>query len=91
MVCGRDLGVDPLAGNRDDMGVPQVSDIVDNAEAVEELELAINLAKARRPSMPMISCGSCHNFDAITPDGALFCDADCRDDYQRRATLPPRQ
>ena len=67
-----------------------MSDIVDNAQAVEEWELAINLANARRPRVTLIACGACYNCEAITPDGALFCDADCRDDYQRRTTLSPR-
>lgn len=80
-----------MDGDRISSGVRQVSDIVDDAQAVEELELAINLSKARRPRVTLIACGSCYNCDAITPDGALFCDADCRDDYQRRATRSAHQ
>ena len=68
-----------------------MSDIVDDAQAVEALQLAINLANALRPRSTLLACGSCYNCEAITPDGALFCDADCRDDYQRRATRSAHQ
>ena len=69
----------------------KLSDIVDDAQAVEALQLAINLANALRPRSTLLACGSCYNCEAITPDGALFCDADCRDDYQRRATRSAHQ
>jgi hypothetical protein len=85
------LVVVPLDGDRISSGLRQMSDIVDDAQAVEALELAINLAKARRPRSTLLACGSCYNCEAITPDGALFCDADCRDDYQLRATRSAHQ
>lgn len=30
-------------------------------------------------------CGQCHNCGASVPDGHRWCDADCRDDWERRA------
>ena len=80
-----------MDGDRISSGVRQVSDIVDDAQAVEELELAINLSKARRPRVTLIACGSCYNCESIVPDGHLFCDSDCRDDFEWRATLSPRK
>ncbi len=37
----------------------------------------------RRPSLPYT--GNCHNCGDITGGGRRFCDADCRDDYEKRA------
>ena len=37
----------------------------------------------------LIPCHRCHNCEASLPAGFLFCDTDCRDDYQRRAKRHP--
>lgn len=56
-------------------------DIADLAE--EEIEQT--LERARRTRAPELKhTGSCHNCDEPLAAG-LFCDHDCRDDYERRA------
>ncbi|GBL46262.1 hypothetical protein SFMTTN_2075 [Sulfuriferula multivorans] len=58
-------------------------DIFDRAQEVEEKERAACLDWARnRPSM--LPSGHCYNCDEDLAAGKLFCDADCRDDYQKR-------
>lgn len=58
-------------------------DIFDRAQALEEKERDACVDRARnRPSMPSI--GHCYNCDEALAAGQLFCDADCRDDYEKR-------
>lgn len=56
-------------------------DDVDRAQERETLDRALAIAAARMPTLP--ATGDCHNCAASIPSGALFCDADCRDDYER--------
>lgn len=57
-----------------------MADEADIAAAATEIALAA--ARLRRlPVLP--HTGRCHNCDAEVGD-ALFCDGDCRDDWQRR-------
>ncbi len=58
-----------------------MSDEADKAKEVEELHLAA--ARLRRKPV-LIPVGRCYNCDEEVDKG-LFCDADCRDDYHRRA------
>jgi hypothetical protein len=64
-----------------------MSHIVDLAQSAEALHLQRALAAVRTSHPPLISCHRCHNCDASLPAGVLFCDTDCRDDYQRRMHL----
>lgn len=57
-------------------------DECDMAQAREEMDRNIAIMAASRPSLP--ATGDCHNCQASVPTGHKFCDADCRDDYQRR-------
>ena len=63
-----------------------MSDIVDLAQPAEAMHLQRALAAARAQHPPLIPCHRCHNCEASLPVGTLFCDTDCRDDYQRRTT-----
>jgi hypothetical protein len=63
-----------------------MSDIVDMAQPAEALHLQRALAAARTQSPSLLACHRCHNCEASLPAGALFCDADCRDDYQHRTS-----
>ncbi|MCW3171407.1 hypothetical protein [Shewanella subflava] len=56
-----------------------MADNVDDANDLVLLHLAAELAKAK-PSLPPLT-GICYYCDALTDE--RFCDADCRDDYER--------
>lgn len=62
-------------------------DIVDDAQSAEALHLSLSIAKCRRSAPTIPACGRCHNCQASVPAGVLFCDADCRDDYQTRCRV----
>ena len=66
-----------------------MSDIVDIAQQAEALHLQRALAAVRVQRQRLIPCHRCHNCEASLPAGFLFCDTDCRDDYQRRAKRHP--
>lgn len=57
-----------------------MSDELDQAAALEELERTIALANRKRPEMQ--STGACYNCEEAVPFGC-FCDKDCRSDYER--------
>ena len=58
-------------------------DFSDYATRHEELmrELALRRASNHAPDLPAV--GACHWCSASVPDGARFCDRDCRDDFDR--------
>lgn len=58
-------------------------DIVDKAEEREQHQRDDGIAKARRaPSLRPV--GQCYNCGELVGGNKLFCDADCRDDWQKR-------
>ena len=58
-----------------------MSDIADLANDAAELSLALHLVAARDKYAQLPKTGSCHFCMAAV--AGLFCDTDCRDDYQR--------
>lgn len=57
-----------------------MSDEVDAAN--EQMEMALTSARLRRnPTLPAI--GQCYNCEETLKAG-VFCDSDCRDDYEKR-------
>lgn len=60
-----------------------MADDADLAQARNEYELAYLLAR-RLPAGPPPT-GVCHHCGAPVPELLRFCDADCRDDWQRRS------
>jgi len=57
-------------------------DDIDRAQENEQRDRALALANARRaPALP--ATGACHWCDASVPEGAHFCDCDCRSDWER--------
>lgn len=54
-------------------------DDVDHAQHQEELQREAAAAR-RLPMLP--ACGACHNCGESMPPGRLFCDLDCRNDWQ---------
>ena len=58
-------------------------DDADYAQAATDLEITVALQK-REHELPDV--GACNWCDAIIVKG-LFCDADCRDDYQKSKVM----
>ncbi|MCU8015882.1 hypothetical protein L5M36_03085 [Shewanella sp. SM72] len=58
-----------------------MSDNVDDANKLADLHLNIALAKRDLPA-PRAVTGVCHWCEDPV-DGVVFCDADCRDDFER--------
>lgn len=64
-----------------------MTDVFDAASELEEKQrqaaIAQALASGRRFASPA-PCGACLNCDEPLPLGELYCDVDCRDDYNKR-------
>ena len=60
-------------------------DIYDRASDAEERdrELAIKTQKERAARDKLIPIGYCHFCNGEIPAGRLFCNGDCRDDFER--------
>lgn len=58
-------------------------DVADEADAQIELEQALALTR-RHPRGPL-AISRCLNCDEPVPPGRRWCDAGCRDDWERRA------
>ena len=57
-------------------------DDIERAQEYEQRDRALCLAAASNaPSLP--ATGACHWCDASVPEGAHFCDCDCREDHER--------
>lgn len=61
-----------------------MADFADEAQAYTErhLEAALHNAKVENPTLR--PRGACYNCDEKLPGKLLFCDVDCRDDYEKR-------
>jgi hypothetical protein len=60
-----------------------MADDADISAANIQRETERLIAAARRPAAHLPYTGLCHWCGAITGGGRRFCDADCRDDWQR--------
>ena len=60
-----------------------MADFADDAAEITENYLQVALQNAREQPRQHPFIGICRNCDEPVSEGA-FCDADCRDDYQRR-------
>lgn len=59
-------------------------DDFDRASDLEQQQRELALRQARgQPTMPAV--GACYNCGEDLPPGRLFCDKDCRDDFEKRA------
>lgn len=56
-------------------------DIADQSQQTEALFMAESQAKSRHPEL--IAVGFCHHCGETVKPGHLYCDADCRDDYEK--------
>lgn len=68
-----------------------MSDIIDQANDLAEQLTSAYIAHQRQKNPSLAYTGQCHNCDAPTPDGHNFCDADCRDDWQKRQDAEQRR
>jgi hypothetical protein len=66
-----------------------MGDWIDKAQAVETLFQAQALS-ARAPEGPP-ACGACYYCGALLKDGRRWCDAHCRDDWQREQDAIARE
>ena len=62
-----------------------MTDIHDRASAAEarDRELALKTQKERAARTALIQIGRCYFCEADVGVGRLFCDCDCRDDFER--------
>jgi len=66
--------------------VADMSDLADLAQ-IQCARLEESQLQARKPAAPE-ACGHCLNCGEPLSDGLRWCDAACRDDWQRRAAFP---
>ncbi|MBP1314376.1 hypothetical protein [Herbaspirillum sp. 1130] len=66
-----------------------MSDHADNADSRIYRTIAAGLAVARRAPALQPDC-RCHFCDEVVSPNLLFCNIDCRDDYQREKTALQR-
>lgn len=58
-------------------------DIIDHTDEMMEQLTTARIAEIRSVRPGLIATGRCHNCDETLPPAHLFCDADCRDDYEK--------
>lgn len=62
-----------------------MADQADVAQEIREEDERIRGLQRKKGVPGPRACGACHNCDGkLIIAGALFCDADCRDDWQGR-------
>jgi len=59
--------------------------LVDDADITDALAVPVQQSTRPLPEGPQAN-GRCHWCDEIVADHLRFCDADCRDDYERQLT-----
>lgn len=67
-----------------------MADEIDMANDRAQQDLDLALAAARRHEPPLLPGGSCYNCGEPLGDTHLFCDRDCRDDYEHRLSRHAR-
>ena len=66
-----------------------MSDHVDNTDKIIFAEVARGLAAVRR-QLGLVANGCCHFCDEALAPAQLFCDVDCRDDYDKEQAAKAR-
>ena len=61
-----------------------MADEIDIANDRAQQDLDLSLACARRHEPALAPTGFCYNCHALLDDETIFCDGDCRDDYDHR-------
>ncbi|WP_335899796.1 DUF2116 family Zn-ribbon domain-containing protein [Shewanella algae] len=67
-----------------------MSNDADEAQRVSELFDSLAIAQARKPAQTAASTGRCLYCSTPVAAEARFCDADCRDDFERLQQLKAR-
>ena len=60
-----------------------MSDFADDASEQEEMERELSIAFHRKKTHGLLPVGSCHFCNSQVASTLLFCDGDCRDDWER--------
>ena len=60
-----------------------MSDFADDALKFEEMDRELAIAMHRKKSHSLLPVCGCHFCDSVLPPNMLFCDSDCRDDWER--------
>ena len=68
-----------------------MTDIIDIANDLVDQLTSAYIAHERQQNPLLTYTGQCYNCDAPTPAGHNFCDADCRDDWQKRQDAEQRR
>jgi putative NADPH-quinone reductase len=68
-----------------------MADIFDQATEREEQERERAIAAARKPVSVLPFTGCCHNCGAHVAPSMRFCNAECCEDFERRAKARARQ
>lgn len=63
-------------------------DIVDEANELAQAAVDNAIATARQATPEAVATGKCLNCGYQVPPGHRWCDADCREDWQRNNTKP---
>ena len=63
-----------------------MSDHIDNTDKIIFAEVARGLAAVRRRPA-LVAYGCCHYCDEPLAPALLFCDVDCRDDYDKEQAV----
>jgi predicted nucleic acid-binding Zn ribbon protein len=66
-------------------------DVFDQATEMEERDRDAAIAAQRNKTAVLPDIGHCHSCEEPRSDGRRFCDADCRDDYDREQKHRKRQ
>lgn len=67
-----------------------MTDVSDQATFREEQERERSIAAARRNNQSLPPTGACHWCDEVVDGEKRFCDADCRDGWQRQESARKR-
>jgi len=65
-----------------------MADDADRADRLIENHLRLALSQRSKDTLPRT--GFCHSCEAEVQPEALFCDGDCKDDYERAARAQSR-
>lgn len=58
-------------------------DEFDRASEAEQIDRDLCIAQARRYGGALLPVGACHYCDSLLRADKLFCDAECRDEWER--------
>lgn len=60
-----------------------MTDQIDQAQSYIDHTIQVGIANAIQAPQEIQSKGACHNCGESVSGGSLFCDSDCRDDWEK--------